>query len=152
MRKAAQITGAAVVAAVLLSGCGKGGGSAKDATPTPATSDAPSASAAAAATAGGAKLDGTWQAKGPGGPTTLTIVGDKAAVAAGKTVCAGAVVTNGKAYLRLKCTDGSKQRAEGIAAPSPDGTSLSVNWNGTTETFSRTAKPVNLPGLDKLKQ
>ncbi|MDF3293191.1 hypothetical protein [Streptomyces silvisoli] len=149
MRNAARITGAAIVAAVLVSGCGssKNDGKQSDATPSATASQAaPSASAPVV------RLDGTWAGDNADGVKSLTVVGDKAAIA-GKTVCAGAtVVVGGQTLLHLKCADHSTDHANGVVTPGSDGKTLSVNWGSSTDTFSRTATKPIIPSIDKLKQ
>ncbi|GAA1881506.1 hypothetical protein [Streptantibioticus ferralitis] len=150
MRKAAQITGAALVAAVLVSGCSssKNDGNKTVATPSATASQAaPSSAPSADAPAG--KIDGSWAGQNADGVKTLTIVGDKAAIA-GKKVCVGAVVTAGKTLLHLKCADHST--IDAVVTPGADGKSLSVNWGSATDTFARTAAKPIIPGIDKLKQ
>ncbi len=152
MRNAVRITGAAMVAAVLVSGCSSSSNSGKA---KPDDSAAPSQSAASAAPSASApvvKLDGTWAGDNADGVKSLTVVGDKAAIA-GKTVCAGAaVVVGGQTLLHLKCADHSTDHANGVVTPDSDGKALSVNWGSTTDKFSRTATKPILPPIDKLKQ
>jgi hypothetical protein len=151
VRKAAQITGAALVAAVLVSGCSssKNDGN-KDATPSASASQAaPSSAPSMAAPAG--KIDGSWAGQNSDGVKTLTIVGDKAATA-GKTVCVGAVLTAGQTLLHLKCADHSTTHTDAVVTLGSDGKSLSVNWGSAVDTFSRTAAKPIIPSIDKLKQ
>jgi hypothetical protein len=151
VRNAARITGAAMVAAVLVSGCSSSKNDNKQSDATPSAS-APASQAAPSASAPAVRLDGTWAGDNADGVKSLTIVGDKAAIA-GKTVCAGAtVVAGGQTLLHLKCADHSTTHTDGVVTPASDGKSLSVNWGSTTDKFNRTAAKPILPPIDKLKQ
>ncbi|POX41763.1 hypothetical protein C3486_07380 [Streptomyces sp. Ru73] len=139
MRKAAQIAGAAAIAALLLSGCGSGGGGEE-------SKPSPSASADGAdKTAKG--LDGAWQSKSANGTVTLGIIGESATLAAGKTACQGAVQDMGTTMLALKCDGGDDTRSMGTVKQA--GGKLTVSWkNGPTEEFTKAEGKVEIPKPD----
>ncbi|GHB49820.1 hypothetical protein GCM10010377_45920 [Streptomyces viridiviolaceus] len=106
---------------------------------------APSASASAetgggtggSPTASPGGLEGSWLATTDGRAVALVITGEQAALfATGGTVCSG--TTDGARAIRLKCTDGSDDRAAGTVE-SVGRTSLKVNWKGGLgeETYAR---------------
>lgn len=143
MRKAVQITGAAVFAAVLMTGCSKssdGGDKKVPATPPAAAdSQAPAAGGASSAPAGGTtgSVDGAWgAAQSADGAVGLSIHGAKGAVVNGKHICPGEVNQSAKPVtLTLKCNDGDTTRSQGTIVSS-DGKSLTVSWaSGRKDTF-----------------
>ncbi|MFF7798098.1 hypothetical protein [Streptomyces olivaceus] len=95
-------------------------------------------------------LEGSWLATTGGQAVALIVTGDKAGLfATGGTVCSGtAAEATGARTIRLKCTDGSDDRATGKVA-SVDGTSLTVTWEGGLgeETFTRSEGGSMPPGL-----
>ncbi|WP_190131273.1 hypothetical protein [Streptomyces mashuensis] len=145
MRKAAQITGAALVAAVLMTGCSSGSDDKKnkgDATPPPA----PSATAAPTQGGSGAAgaTDGGYAAQTADGLVGLSLSAGTATLVSdgGKHLCTGTV--RGKS-IDLKCPDGSTKRTMGLIEKS-DATSMVVFWEGgDRETFVKKADAGQLP-------
>jgi hypothetical protein len=147
--------------ALALTACSGDGGSDSD-----ATDDAgPSASATASADTGGAtgdatgggsasaagELGGSWLATTDGKAVVLMINGNEAGLfATGGTVCSGSTgEEDGMRMIRLKCTDGSKDRAVGMV-DSVAKTSLKVTWEGGlgSETYTKSEGgklPTGLP-------
>jgi hypothetical protein len=139
---------AGMAGALVLTACSGGGDSGDDS----ASSPAPSASASAD-TGGGAgdsgsgsggsasgALAGSWLATTDGKAVALVITGKQAALfATGGSVCSGtAGEASGMQMIRLKCTDGSKDRATGMV-DSVNGSSLKVTWEGGlgAETYTK---------------
>ncbi|MBC2878763.1 MULTISPECIES: hypothetical protein [Streptomyces] len=160
MRKAAQITGAALIAAVLMTGCSSGSDD-KDGKKADAKPEQSAGRSAAPGQDGeGAKGDGSedklisspggaYLAQSAEGPVALTIVAGQAALASdgGKRTCSGTV--SGKS-LTLTCSDGGDKRTRGLIEKS-DATSMVVFWEGgPKETFARQSGGAKLPGLPKL--
>lgn len=158
MRKAAQFTGAALIAAVLMTGCGNGGkdgGDAKknDAAPSAGSgSQQQSQAPAADGGADAAALQGSWA---KGGFLTkdlviLAVAGDHASVsAAPKVACSGKVVTTAKPVtLDLKCLDGGTEYAKGTVK-SVDARSITIAWASGKEDVlkkdTEAGKPAGLP-------
>ncbi|MFI9026725.1 hypothetical protein [Streptomyces sp. NPDC053560] len=140
MRKAAQIAGAAAVAALLLSGCGSGGGG-NESRPSPSES---------ASTGGGDKaaggIDGAWQTQSGDGTVTLAIIGESATLAVGKTACQGKVRDMGTTMLALKC-NGNDTRSMGEVRRI--GSTLSVDWKyGLNEEYKKAEGKVEIPEPD----
>ncbi|OIJ89704.1 hypothetical protein BIV24_18945 [Streptomyces colonosanans] len=148
MRRQARIALAVAVAgvstALLLAGCSSDSGD--GATSTPSTS---TATATATADTGGdsgtpdaksGKLEGSWLATTGGKAVALVITGKQAALfATGGAVCSGtAGEESGMQMIRLKCTDGSKDRGIGMV-DSVDSTSMKVTWEGGVgaETYTK---------------
>ncbi|GGY21199.1 hypothetical protein [Streptomyces djakartensis] len=149
LRVAAAAAG--LVGALALTACsGDGdGGSADDSASAPASSPA-----ASAGTGGGSKpgsgsgsgesasggLVGSWLATTGGKAVALVVTGKQAALfATGGSVCTGtAGQESGMRMIRLKCTDGSKDRTTGMV-DSVNESSLKVTWEGGlgAETFTR---------------
>ncbi|MEU1316100.1 hypothetical protein ABZ405_13415 [Streptomyces tibetensis] len=143
---------AGLAGALVLSACSSGGDSGDD----PSAAPSPSASASTPAgsdsgsgsdeTSGGA-LAGSWLSTTGGKAVALVITGKQAALfATGGSVCSGtAGEESGMRMIRLKCTDGSKDRASGMV-DSVNKTSLKVTWQGGlgTETY-RKAEGGKLP-------
>ncbi|MGA5203530.1 hypothetical protein [Streptomyces variegatus] len=143
---AVRVAAAAVglASAFTLSACSSDGGSGEDS----ASSPAPSASASAStgedsgSGSGGSaagELAGSWLATTDGKAVALVITGKQAALfATGGSVCSGtAGEESGMRMIRLKCTDGSKDRAAGMV-DSVNGSSLKVTWDGLgAETYTK---------------
>ncbi|WP_395572890.1 hypothetical protein [Streptomyces sp. BK79] len=120
------------------------------------SSAAPSASASAGTDGGtggspsSGELEGSWLATTDGQAVALMVTGDKAALfATGGTVCSGTAEEDaGTRTLRLKCTDGSDDRATGTVE-SVSGTSLKVTWQGGLgeETYTKSEGGSLPPGL-----
>ncbi|MFH8445381.1 hypothetical protein ACH4D3_29705 [Streptomyces sp. NPDC018026] len=137
------------------SGEGSGGGDKSSAAPGASASTEPggdpggdeggSPSAGAAG-----ELEGSWLATTDGQAVALMVTGDKAALfATGGTVCSGtAEETSGTRTIRLKCADGSADRATGKVG-AVDATSLTVAWEGELgeETYTRSEGGSLPPGL-----
>ncbi|MEU9573292.1 hypothetical protein AB0D62_26150 [Streptomyces massasporeus] len=155
VRVAAAAAGLAGV--LVLSACSSDDGSGDDS----ASSASPSASASAGAgdsgsgsgSAGSAdgELAGSWLATTDGKAVALVITGKQAALfGTGGSVCSGtADEESGMHMIRLKCTDGSKDRATGMV-DSVNGSSLKVTWEGGlgAETYRKTEGgklPTGLP-------
>ncbi|MEU5420255.1 hypothetical protein ACFY1P_26945 [Streptomyces sp. NPDC001407] len=160
MRKAVQITGAAVIAAVLMTGCSSQSDD-KDknisATPpasAPAKPADPAAQDPAKGTGVTGPVDGTYAAKIDGTGWGLVVSSTMAALAGAGHVCNGTVDHNAKPpTLTLKCADGDTLRTQGKIV-SADGKALVVSWSsGKKDTFLKTEKggaPAGLPDLGKL--
>ncbi|MER7405506.1 hypothetical protein ABT373_24220 [Streptomyces sp. NPDC000070] len=160
LRVAAAAAGLAGV--LVLSACSGDGGSGGDPASSPAPSATPSTTASAGADgdsgsgsgsggsdAGG--LQGSWLATTGGKAVALVITGERAAIfATGGSVCTGtAGEESGTRMIRLKCTDGSKDRATGTV-DSVDAKSLKVTWEGGlgAETYTKAEggkMPTGLP-------
>ncbi|EFL33848.1 membrane protein [Streptomyces viridochromogenes DSM 40736] len=142
MRVAAAAAGLA--GALALTACSGDGGSGDDAASGPSPSAASSASSAG--TGGGSadsgsgsgsdgsaagKLAGSWLATTGGKAVALVVTGKQAALfATGGSVCTGtAGEQSGMQMIRLKCTDGSKDRTTGMV-DSVTGSTLKVTWEG----------------------
>ncbi|MFE7898289.1 hypothetical protein ACFU3E_12375 [Streptomyces sp. NPDC057424] len=136
---------AGLAGALALTACSGDGGSDGDS----ASSPAPSASASAGTGGGsgsgaeepaGGELAGSWLATTDGKAVALVITGKQAALfATGGSVCSGtAGDESGTRMIRLKCTDGSKDRAAGTV-DSVNGSSLKVTWEGGlgAETYTK---------------
>ncbi|WP_399089096.1 hypothetical protein ACGH2B_15540 [Streptomyces sp. BBFR2] len=151
MRKAAQIAGAAALAAMLLSGCGSSSSEDKPATPE---SSAPSAPDAGSKPSGDAALEGAWETKEGGDPLILVFKNGTAALSRGHEAgCLGKVESMaGLSMVALKCTDGDTSRTMGRLKPGADGKSLTVTWKGgPTEKYQRAEDgKVKIPDLPKL--
>ncbi|MFF0004454.1 hypothetical protein ACFYQT_13580 [Streptomyces tibetensis] len=145
---------AGLAGALVLSACSSGGDSGDDpsaapspsaSSSTPAGSDSGSGSGSDE-TSGGA-LAGSWLSTTGGKAVALVITGKQAALfATGGSVCSGtAGEESGMRMIRLKCTDGSKDRVTGMV-DSVNKTSLKVTWQGGlgTETY-RKAEGGKLP-------
>ncbi|MET9256881.1 hypothetical protein [Streptomyces sp. NPDC003717] len=148
---------AGVAGALTLTGCtddGDSGGSGDaGASGSPgATASAPGGSepSAGASTSeappGGGELAGSWLTTSGGHAVALVVTGDKAALfATGGSVCSG--TASGDA-IRLKCTDGSDDRADGTVESVGENT-LKVSWRGGPgeETYTRSEGGSLPPGL-----
>ncbi|MGV9285219.1 hypothetical protein [Streptomyces sp. NPDC003730] len=129
---------------------GRGGGTSSAAPGTSASAD-PGGDAGESPSAGGAGgLEGSWLATTDGQAVALMVTGDKAALfTTGGAVCSGtAAKSAGTRTIRLKCTDGSDDRATGKVGR-VDATSLTVTWEGGLgeETYARSEGGSMPPGL-----
>ncbi|MFF7488806.1 hypothetical protein ACFZBC_25415 [Streptomyces luteogriseus] len=154
VRVAAAAAGLAGVLA--LSACSSGGDSGDDSDAGPAPSASESAgqggdSGSASGDSAGGELAGSWLATTDGKAVALVITGKQAALfGTGGSVCSGtAGEESGMHMIRLKCTDGSKDRATGMV-DSVNGSSMKVTWEGGigAETYRKTEGgklPTGLP-------
>ncbi|MGW1074421.1 hypothetical protein [Streptomyces sp. NPDC002537] len=153
MRRAAQCTGVALAATVLMTGCGSGGGDKADKPSASASSPQAPGPGEVPAANGGGHLDGVYGARSDDGTIGLSIFQGKAVVYAknGQRVCTGTVGERAKPVtLALKCADGDTERSAGTVEKS-EGKTLVVSWGaGKTDTFARTGDPVPLPSPKKL--
>lgn len=81
-------------------------------------------------------MAGSWLATTGGKAVALLVNGDQAGLfVTGGTVCSGSASAHA---IRLKCTDGSKDRADGTVQSVGKDT-LKVNWEGGigAETYTR---------------
>jgi hypothetical protein len=146
---------AGLAGALALTACSDGGDSGDAADKA---SDSPSASApagggdgdasdGASASAAPGELEGSWLATTEGKAVALVVNGTQAGLfATGGTVCSG---TAEEQSIRLKCTDGNNDRANGTVV-AVNGTKLTVTWEGTLgeETYTRSEGgklPTGLP-------
>jgi hypothetical protein len=136
VRIAAASAGLAGV--LVLSACSGDGGSGDDSASSPAPSATASAgtgggsgSGSGSDGSGAGELAGSWLATTGGKAVALVITGKQAALfATGGSVCSGtAGEQSGMRMIRLKCTDGSKDRTTGMV-DSVNGSSLKVTWEG----------------------
>ncbi|MFD5405623.1 hypothetical protein [Streptomyces griseorubiginosus] len=140
-RRRAGLAAAGLTGVLVLTACSGGGGS--DDGPSPSASAPPSASASGKTGGSGGtsssasgKVAGSWLTTGDGKAVVLVVNGDQAALfATGGSVCSG---TASAETIRLKCTDGSKERTVGTVE-SVGKTSLKVRWQGSlgTESFMK---------------
>ncbi|MFD6287123.1 hypothetical protein [Streptomyces sp. NPDC060205] len=145
-RTAAAAAGLAAALA-LTTGCsdGDGGG---DKNPSSTASAEPTASADTG-TAAADELDGNWLTTKDGKAVALVITGKQAGLfSTSGSVCSGtAGKTSDMRMITLKCTDGNKDRAEGMV-DSVDSTTLKVTWDGFgAETYTRSEGEGLPPGL-----
>ncbi|MFE1943877.1 hypothetical protein [Streptomyces massasporeus] len=148
-------TAAGLAGVLVLSACSSDGGSGDDsasASPS-ATSSAGTGgdSGSGSGDAAGGELAGSWLATTDGKAVALVITGKQAALfGTGGSVCSGTSgEESGMRMIRLKCTDGSKDRATGMV-DSVNGSSLKVTWQGGlgAETYRKTEGgklPTGLP-------
>ncbi|MFJ7337809.1 hypothetical protein ACIQU3_33990 [Streptomyces sp. NPDC101110] len=145
VRAAAAAAGLAGV--LVLSACSSDGDSGDDsaAGPTPSSSasageDGGTGAGSGSGESAGGALAGSWLATTDGKAVALVITGKQAALfGTGGSVCSGtAGEESGMRMIRLKCTDGSKDRATGMV-DSVNGSSLKVTWEGGlgTETYTK---------------
>ncbi|MGK5697980.1 hypothetical protein ACSNOJ_34730 [Streptomyces sp. URMC 128] len=131
---------AGLAGVLVLSACSSDGGSGDDAASSPAPSatasagtggDSGSGSDSGSDGSGAGELAGSWLATTGGKAVALVITGKQAALfATGGSVCTGtAGEQSGMRMIRLKCTDGSKDRTTGMV-DSVNGSSLKVTWEG----------------------
>ncbi|MEU6029610.1 hypothetical protein [Streptomyces tauricus] len=145
-------TAAGLAAALALTtGCSSDGGdgdSDGDKTPSSTTSAEPTPSADTA-TAEADGLDGNWLTTKDGKAVALVITGKEAGLfSTSGSICSGtAADTSGMRMITLKCTDGNKDRAEGMV-DSVNSTTLKVTWDGFgSETYTRSEGEGLPPGL-----
>ena len=144
-RRRAGLAAAGLVGALVLTAC-SGGGS--DDEPSPSSGTTGSSASASASASGGTggtssssasgEVAGSWLATTGGKAVALLVNGDQAGLfVTGGTVCSGSASAD---TIRLKCTDGSKDRADGTVESVGKDT-LKVNWEGGvgTETYTRAA-------------
>ncbi|MFH8465476.1 hypothetical protein [Streptomyces sp. NPDC017991] len=151
-RKHTRIAAAAAgltVALALTTGCSSDGGGDSDGgkDPSSTTSAAPTKSADADADAD--ELDGNWLTTKGGKAVALVFTGKQAGLfSTSGSVCSGtAGKTSGMRMITLKCTDGNKDRAEGMV-DSVNSTTLKVTWDGFgSETYTRSEGEGLPPGL-----
>ena len=147
-RRRAGLAATGLVGVLVLTAC-SGGGS--DDEPSPGSSTAVSSSASASGGTGGTassssasgEVAGSWLATTGGKAVALLVNGDQAGLfVTGGTVCSGSANTE---TIRLKCTDGSKDRVNGTVVSVGKDT-LKVDWEGGVgaETYTR-AKGGKLP-------
>ncbi|MFI9755046.1 hypothetical protein [Streptomyces collinus] len=147
VRVAAAAAGLAGV--LVLSACSSDSGSGDDAASGPSPSDSASAATGGGSGSGsgsgsdgsaGGELAGSWLSTTGGKAVALVITGKQAALfATGGSVCSGtAGEESGMRMIRLKCTDGSKDRATGMV-DSVNKSSLKVTWEGGlgAETYTK---------------
>ncbi|GAA2388176.1 hypothetical protein GCM10010255_15150 [Streptomyces coeruleofuscus] len=144
MAAAAGLAGVLVLSAC--SGDGDSGdGSASSPAPsatasTGAGGDSGSGSTSGSGGSDAGGLQGSWLATTGGKAVALVITGKQAAIfATGGSVCTGtAGEESGTRMIRLKCTDGNKDRATGTV-DSVSGKSLKVTWEGGlgAETYTK---------------
>ncbi|MFD7698759.1 hypothetical protein [Streptomyces caelestis] len=144
--------------ALALTACSGGGSDDPDgsaAGPTPsaaATADSGGgAGGSAASTAPPGELEGSWLTTSGGKAVALMVNGEDAALfATGGPVCSGTAREQaGTHSIRLKCDDGTEDRARGTV-DSVRGDSLKVTWEGAlgTETYTKAeggSLPTGLP-------
>lgn len=151
---------ASLAGALALTACSGDGGSDSDPTAGSTGASGPSASASASADTGGGTggsgsaaggLAGSWLATTDGKAVALVVTGKEAGLfATGGIVCSGtAGEEDGMRMIRLKCSDGSKDRAVGMV-DSVGKTSLKVTWEGGlgAETYTKAeggSLPTGLP-------
>ncbi|GAA1428252.1 hypothetical protein GCM10009601_41100 [Streptomyces thermospinosisporus] len=138
--------------ALALTGCSDDGGGSGDskASPTPSAT-APSGNGATASPEGPASdLEGSWLATTGGKAVALVVNGEQAGLfATGGTVCSGSAREDaGTTTIRLKCTNGNKDRTTGTV-DSVSKKSLKVTWDSGlgTETYQKAEGGKLPPGL-----
>ncbi|MFF7737535.1 hypothetical protein [Streptomyces sp. NPDC007984] len=156
VRVAAAAAGLAGV--LVLSACSSSDdGSGDDSAASPSASasadsgDSGSDSGSGSGESDGGELAGSWLATTDGKAVALVITGKQAALfGTGGSVCSGtAGEESGMKMIRLKCTDGSKDRATGMV-DSVNASSLKITWEGGlgAETYRKTEGgklPTGLP-------
>ncbi|MFJ9153784.1 hypothetical protein ACIRP7_38420 [Streptomyces sp. NPDC102270] len=142
----AGLVAAALVGTLALTAC-SGGGSDDDTSPSSNAPVSPSASPSGdtggTSSSASGKVAGNWLATTRGKAVALLVNGDRAGLfVTGGTVCSGTASSD---TIRLKCSDGTTDRADGTVE-SVDKTTLKVKWTGGigTETYTR-AEGNNLP-------
>ncbi|MFE7075694.1 hypothetical protein ACFU96_36910 [Streptomyces sp. NPDC057620] len=155
-RKHARIAAAAAglaVALALTTGCssdgdgGDGGGDKDSSSTASAEPTAPANTGTGTAEAG--DLDGNWLTTKGGKAVALVITGKQAGLfSTSGSICSGtAAETSDMHMITLKCTDGNKDRSEGMV-DSVDSTTLKVTWDGFgSETYTRSEGEGLPPGL-----
>ncbi|MFF5156439.1 hypothetical protein ACFY3N_09340 [Streptomyces sp. NPDC000348] len=157
-RARAAAAAAGLAGALVLTACGGDGSDDPGdsaAGPTPSTAataeSAGGTGDSGASTAPASKLEGSWLTTA-GGKAVILMVngGDAALFATGGPVCSGTARERaGTHSIRLKCDDGTEERAKGTVGP-VGGDSLKVTWEGSlgTETYTRAeggSLPTGLP-------
>ncbi|MGW0613425.1 hypothetical protein [Streptomyces sp. NPDC002788] len=136
---------AGLVGALALTACSSDSGSGDDSASSPSPSPSVSATTGGDSGSGsgapaGGELAGSWLATTGGKAVALVITGKQAALfATGGSMCSGTAGEEaGMRMIRLKCTDGSKDRTTGMV-DSVNGKSLKVTWEGGlgTETYTK---------------
>ncbi|MGW1376554.1 hypothetical protein ACWD6P_20120 [Streptomyces sp. NPDC002446] len=154
MRKAAQIAGAAAIAAMLLSGCGSSGGNDSDSKPSKTPEAAPSTPGEADKPASPTAVEGAWKTGSGSSPQILVISKGTVALSNGhKAACLGKVQEMaGMTMAVIKCTDGDTTRTMGTLKPGSDGKTLTVDWkNGPTEKYTKsTDGSVKIPDMPEM--
>ncbi|MEU2868932.1 hypothetical protein ABZ769_06965 [Streptomyces olivoreticuli] len=161
MRKAVQITGAAVIAAVLMTGCSSQSNDEKkpgNATPPAAAPEKPADPAAQVPAKSGnvkaADLKGGWS-KGKLTDKSLLILSfsGNMVMLSGKTACSGTVADTAQpATINIThCQDGSTEYTKGTIK-SADAKTLTVAWaSGKEDTLTKAVgadgKPAEVPGM-----
>ncbi|WP_328417975.1 hypothetical protein OG542_18085 [Streptomyces violaceus] len=154
---------AGLAGSLALTACSGDGDSGDDSASSPAPSASASAGTGGDSDTGGDSgsgsgsgsgsdtLAGSWLATTGGKAVALVITGEQAALfATGGSVCSGtAGEESGMRMIRLKCTDGSKDRTTGMVDSLNKG-SLKVTWEGGlgTETYTKSEGgklPTGLP-------
>lgn len=145
-RRRMRIAAAGLAGALVLSGCSDDDSSDDG---SPSASATPSAAESADTGGGGGgtaspagELEGNWLATTDGKAVALVVTGSQAGLfATGGTVCSGSAGDT----IRLKCSDGSKDRATGTVY-SVDEDTLKIIWEGGLggETY-RKAEGATLP-------
>ncbi len=149
-RRAGAVSAAGAAAVLLLAGCSGDGGS--DDGPTsggtdssassssPSSSDTGSGESSGGSTAVDSALVGSWLTTSKGSAVALVVTGAKAGLfATGGTVCSGTAGKEaGMRMVRLTCSDGNKDRAEGMV-DSVDKASMKITWESGlgTETYTK---------------
>ncbi|MEU0644489.1 hypothetical protein [Streptomyces umbrinus] len=154
-RIAAAAAGLAA-ALVLTTGCSSDDGGGSDDSPS-STGSAPTASADTGGGTGGSggsggnkskvgALEGSWLATKSGKAVALVITGDEAGLfSTGGSVCSGtAGETSGMRMIELECSDGNKDRTEGMV-DSVDSKTLKVTWEGFGEETYTKAEGGKMP-------
>ncbi|MFH9105377.1 hypothetical protein ACH4LN_03560 [Streptomyces albus] len=127
---------ALLLTAALLTGCGSSGGDSAedkggaDSAKEEKHTSAPERSASSAPKGDG--LDGTWRAGNKDSPfKTLTITGTKVKTT-GEQSCPGELSDAGgeKPRIELHCAKPVNGREKGAVKMKPDGTKLSISWDG----------------------
>ncbi|MPY46004.1 hypothetical protein FNH04_40715 [Streptomyces phyllanthi] len=129
MRIAAAAAGLA--AALVLTACSGGDDSADTESSSPSTTATADTGGGSGASGAPSKLAGSWLATTKGKAVALIVNGEEAAVfTTGGSMCEGTAKEEaGMQMIRLTCTDGSKDRTEGMV-DSVNSKSLTVTWEG----------------------
>ncbi|MER5942849.1 hypothetical protein ABT121_36790 [Streptomyces sp. NPDC001928] len=129
-RMRAAALAATLAGALALTACSSDGDSDGDSSPSgSATASADTGGTGGGSASASGELEGSWLATTDGKAVALVVTGKQAGLfATGGTVCSGtAGEEGGMKMIRLKCTDGSKDRAIGMVE-SVGKTSLKVTW------------------------
>ncbi|MEW2396309.1 hypothetical protein [Streptomyces sp. NPDC046862] len=143
-RRRVRIAAAAagLAAALVLTACGGDGDSTdKDSSSAPSATETADTGGGSGSSGAQGSLAGSWLATTKGKAVALIVTGEQAAVfETGGSVCSGsAKEESGMQMIHLKCTDGSKDRTEGMV-DSVSAKSLTVTWESGVgkETFQKT--------------